>query len=110
MKLYRIFLPKYYNNGQPIEAKKLRKIADDIRTKFGAYSANPFATLPIIQGVWTDGGKNKIYTDQLICIELFVEDTFDNQAWLKSFKELARQELKQEELFVVVQNAEIILK
>lgn len=107
VKLYRIFLPKYYNNSNLIEPKKIRKITEQIQEKFGAYSLNPFARLPIIEGIWTSDTK-KVYSDTLYCVELFVEDTFNNQSWLKAFKEMARQELQQEELFVIVQNAEIL--
>jgi len=41
-------------------------------------------------------------------LDLFVEDTFDIQKWFKAKKELWRQELQQEELFIIVQNAEIV--
>lgn len=108
MKLYRIFLPKNYNSGKPIESNKIGKIAQMIKDRFGAYSFNPFASPPIIQGVWTskDGFT---YEERMNLIELFVEDTIDNQKWLRAFKEMVRQELNQEEIFIIVQDAEIIL-
>ncbi len=108
MKLYRIFIPKQYNDGKKIEPKKIRKLTEMVRERFGAYSINPFAMLPFIQGVWTSEETHKLYTEPMFMIELFVEDTFKNQRWLKSFKERARQELDQEELFVISQNAEIL--
>jgi len=108
MKLYRIFLPKQYNDGREIEAKKIGKLTELIRERFGAYSINPFATLPVIQGVWTSEERSRLYIEPMFMIELFIEDTFDNQKWLKSFKEMARQELEQVELFVIAQNAEIL--
>jgi len=107
MKLYRIFIPKVYNNGEPIPIVKIRKITESIREKFGAYSFNPFAKLPILAGVWTDD-KSKVYSESMQLIELFVEDTFDNQKWIKAFKEITRQDLQQEEIFIIVQDAEII--
>lgn len=108
MKLYKIFLPKSYNNGKMIEIRKIREVTKEIQGKFGAYSLDPFARLPIIQGVWTSDKTSKIYSEQMYLVELFVEDTFDNQKWLKSFKEIVRQKLEQEEIFVIVQNAEIL--
>lgn len=108
MKLYRIFIPKCYKDGKRIETKKIRKVLEDIRKRFGAYSLNPLAVLPLIQGVWTSNLTNKIYREQVFMVELFVQDTFDNQRWLKAFKEMARQELEQEEIFIIVQDAEII--
>ena len=108
MKLYKIFIPKFYNDGKRIETKKTRKIAEDIRRKFGAYSANPYADFPIIEGTWTSDSTKKVYRDKLFLIELFVEDTFKNQEWLKAFKIMVKQELEQEEIFIIVQNADII--
>ena len=108
MKLYRIFIPKCYNDGNKIETKKIRKVLGEIREHFGAYSLNPLATLPLIEGIWTSDTIDKIYKEQVFMVELFLQDTFDNQKWLKSFKEIVRQELKQEEIFIIVQDAEII--
>lgn len=105
MKLYRIFLPKKYNNGKKIPDKKFREIADQLMKKFKTYSFHPHAQLPLIEGEWV-GELGKIYKDECFCIEIFVQDTFDNQKWLKSFTEIVRQLLKQTELFVLCQNAE----
>jgi len=108
LKLYRIFIPKVYNNGKPIEDKKIRKITDEIRDRFKGYSANPESVFPIWEGAWED---DKIpYTEPVICIELFTQDTFDNQSWIRSQTELWRQLLKQKSLFVLVQHAEMIRK
>lgn len=41
MKLYRLFLPKRFNNGKLIPSSKMLKIAEEIREKFGAYSFDP---------------------------------------------------------------------
>ena len=108
MKLYRIFLPKRHSNGEPVPLPKIRKVTENIRERFGAYSLNPFAKLPVIQGVWTDD-KSRIYTEPMYVIELFIEDTFDNKRWMAAFKEMIRQELEQKELFIIAQDAEILL-
>ncbi len=107
MKLYRIFLPKRFNDGKNIPTNKILKIAEEIREKFGAYSIDPYGRLPIIQGVWTSDKKRK-YEDEMNILDLFVEDTFNIQKWFRAKKEIWRQELEQEELFIIVQNAEII--
>lgn len=106
MKLYKIFLPKKYNSGELIPTKIIMEIIEPIEEKFGAYSLSS-ATLPVISGAWTSETGRK-YSEPMFLIELFVEDTFDNQKWLKSFKEIWRQSLKQEEFFVISQNAEVL--
>ncbi len=108
MKLYRIFLPKYFNDGKQIPEKKILKIAEEIREKFGAYSLDPYGKLPIIQGVWTSNSTQEKYQEDMYLLDLFVEDTFDIKKWFKAKREIWRQELEQEELFIIVQNAEII--
>ena|SRR3989344_4399524 len=107
MKLYRIFLPKRFNDGKLIPSKIILKIAEEIRERFGAYSLDPFGRLPIIQGIWTSEKERK-YQDEMNILDLLVEDTFDTKKWFKAKREIWRQELKQEELFIIVQDAEII--
>ena len=108
MKIYKIFLPKNDRSGKPIPIQKIHSITERIREKFGAYSFNPFAKLPVIAGVWTDS-KSRNYSEPMQVIELFVEDTFNNKKWITAFKEMVRQELQQDELFIMVQDAEILL-
>lgn len=110
MKLYRIFLPKTYNDGTPIEDSKLREITKQIRDKFKGYSANPKAVFPIWEGAWIDEKHNRALLENVICVELFTQDTFDNQRWMRSQTELWKQTLEQDDLFVLVQNAEMIKK
>lgn len=87
--------------------KLIFSIAEEIEDRFGAYSLDPFAHLPVIQGCWTDEtGLN--YKEQMFLLELFVEDTFDNRKWIIAYKEMIKQKLKQKEIFIMEMNAEII--
>lgn len=97
MKLYRIFLPKTYDTKKKIPLKIILKILEDIEERFGAYSMNPFAQLPLI-GCWKDN-KDKKYEEEHFEVELFTEDTFENKRWIIAYKEMIRQKLKQEEHF-----------
>ncbi len=107
MKLYRIYLPKLFNDKKPVPEEILFTILKTIREKFGGYSLDPSGRLPVIQGAWTSS-EQKVYVDEMSVIELFVEDTFDTQKWFKTQKEIWRELLQQEELFIIVQDAEII--
>ena len=90
-----------------IEIKKIREIGERTAKRFGAYSLD-VSSLPVIQGVWTSGKTDKRYSEPMYKIELFIEDTFKNHDWLKSFKEIIKQDLEQEEIFIIVHNAEIL--
>ncbi len=112
MKLYRIYLPKYYSKldgslGEKVDIKELRKITKEIQDKFHGCSYNPRATLPFIQGMW-EGKEKQVYKEPMFLVELFIEDTFKNQEWIQAKKILWKLELKQEELFIIVQNADIV--
>jgi len=106
MKLYRLYLPKKYNDGEDIPDEKIAEIIERLRKKFGPFSVNPHAMLPIM-GVWTSSSKGQ-FEEPINLIEIFLEDTFQNKKWLKVFMELIRQELGQEEIFLIAQNAELI--
>jgi hypothetical protein len=108
MKLYRIFLPKQDQKGNEISSAKADKITRMIEKRFGAYSLNPLARLPLIQGAWTSKSTKKIQKEPMHVAELFLEDTFKNRRWVKAIKEMARQEFKQEEIFIISQEAEIL--
>ena len=107
MKLYSIFLPKNYNNKKPIQTKKIRRITKEIREKFGSYSADPHAKLPIIEGTWTSETK-KLFNETMTAVQVFTEDTYKTQRWFKAKKETWAQELDQEVLFIIEQHAEIL--
>lgn len=107
MKLHRIFLPKKFNDGKLIPMKLILEIAEQIEERFGAYSINPFAYLPIIQGCWTDGvGMN--YKEPMFLLELFVEDTFKNSDWIKAYRVMIEQKLDQKRIFIIEMNAEVV--
>ena len=107
MKLYKIFIPKKYNDGKLIPLDKTTEILNKVEEKFGGYSLDPFGRLPLI-GVWNDMNSKKKYIDEVQVLELFVEDTFNIKKWFSAMKEIWRQSLEQEELFIIVQDAEII--
>ena len=85
MKLYRLFLPQTYNDGKSIPNEIIFKITEKIRDRFGAYSLNPHATLPIIEGTWTSPTTKKRFTETMTLIEIFLEDTHKNKEWIKAF-------------------------
>ena len=107
MKLYQIYLPKYFKDGTKIPEEMILKIADEIEKEFGGYSFDPFGRLPIIRGIWISE-NNKRYSEEMNVVQLFTEDTFDVKKWFKAKREIWRQDLKQESLFIIVQDAEII--
>ncbi len=107
MKLYKIFIPKKYNNGSLIPLAKTTELLNEVEKRFGSYTLDPFGKLPLI-GVWNDPKNKERYVDEVQIPELFVEDTIDIKRWITASKELWRQKLEQAELFIMVQDAEII--
>jgi len=107
MKLYRIFLPKTFNDKKKIPEKIIQTIAEKIQERFGGYSLDPFAHLPVIQGSWQDNEGLK-YEEEHFLLELFIEDTFENKKWISAYKEMIRQDLKQKEIFILQMDAEVV--
>ncbi len=107
MKLYRIFLPKKYNSKEKIPMRLILDVAEEIENRFGAYSLNPFAYLPIIQGSWTDD-SGLTYREEMFLLEVFVEDTFANKEWIQAYKVLIKQKLIQKAIFIIGMDAEIV--
>jgi len=107
MKLYSIYLPKTYNSKKPIPTKKIRKITEEVREKFGEYSIDPYAKLPLIEGIWTSETK-RLFRESMYMIQIFTQDTYDTQKWIKAMKEVWRQALDQKVLFIIEQHAEIL--
>ena len=108
MKLYNIYIPKFYNNGEKIPQEKIAKILDEIIEKFGVSSYQENAKLPLVQGVWISK-EGKRYSDVVSLVCLILEDTVDHNKWFIEKSRLWRQELEQEEFFIVVQYAELII-
>ena len=107
MKLYRIFIPKTFDTKTKIQSKKIQNIAEQIQARFGGYSLDPFAHLPVVQGSW-QGSDGLKYEEFHFLLELFVEDTFENKKWISAYKEMIRQDLKQQEIFILEINAEVV--
>lgn len=107
MKLYRIYLPKKYNDSTIIPSQLIAKITEQIHEKFGGYTLDPFGRLPIMQGIWKSP-QDIIYQDEINVVEIFVEDTLDIKKWFRANQELWRQELKQDKLFIIVQDADVL--
>jgi len=106
LKLFRFFIPKNYNDGHKIPALKIKYVTDQIIDKFKGYTMNPNAVLPILEGVWIKKGNP--YRDKVICIELFCQDTYENCDWVRDFCKMTRTALKQEALFVLYHDAELV--
>lgn len=78
-----------------------------LKKDLAVITLDPFGRLPLI-GVWNDSKNKERYVDEVQILELFVEDTIDIKRWITASKELWRQKLEQAELFIMVQDAEII--
>ena len=60
MKEYDIFIPLYYNDGKPIEARKLRRLQDRLLKRFDGLTFFPQPN----QGFWTMGEVT--YRDEIV--------------------------------------------
>lgn len=92
---YEILLPLQFNDGENIPDEWLGEANSEFADHFGAAS---FET-QIIKGQWTNAGS--VYSDQLCRFVIDVQDSAENQRWMKGYRDRWKSRLKQLELWLV---------
>lgn len=102
MRRYEILLPLRFNDGSPVPDELVGETILDLRRRFGAVSLET----QTIRGVWQQSGQ--IYRDDLARIFVDVEDTPENRAWFRQFKEKLKADFQQLDIWIVTHPVEII--
>ena len=102
MRRYEILLPLRFNDGSPVPDELVGETILDLRRRFGAVSLET----QTIRGVWQQAGQ--IYRDDLARIFVDVEDTPENRAWFRQFKEKLKADFQQLDIWIVTHPVEII--
>jgi len=106
LKIYRVFIPLTYPDGKDVENEKLHKYRLNIKNKFNAYTQTSIESP--IKGEWYNKKKSGFDDDELFTIEIVVKNTSNNRRWFKNLKKELMKDLKQEDIFILCQNVEII--
>jgi hypothetical protein len=95
VKEYDIFLPLYYNDGEPIEVSKFQDVQSRLLTEFEGLT---FFCQPN-QGFWKMGDVT--YQDEIVILRVIGSNLRSARKFLRELKEELKQSLRQEEILIV---------
>lgn len=98
------YLPSYYNDKTPIEAKKYRYVKNKLLMKFGGVSVHP-AT---VEGLWKDPKTSIIYSDNSYKFEITVEKNDESKKFFEEFKEELKVIFKQHQIYMLCTEVDMI--
>jgi hypothetical protein len=99
VKEYDIYVPVNYNNGSPVEARKLEAIAGKPIDFFGGLNYSPVHN----RGFWRMG--NVMFRDQVVILHVLAEKVRPARKFLRKLKEEMRRDLRQEAILIVEKEA-----
>ena len=102
MKEYDIYIPLTYNDGEPIEARKMLRIRERLLAQFGGLTYFPQEN----EGFWTFGGVT--YRDAIVIYRVFATRATTARRFLLKLKEELKKELEQEEILIVEKEADLL--
>ncbi len=95
MKEYDVFIPLFYNNGDPVEPGKFQDLQCRLLEQFGGLTYFPQAN----QGFWKLG--NVTYRDQIVIYRVISQDSVIARVFLSRLKEHLKREFQQQEILIV---------
>jgi hypothetical protein len=102
VKEYDIYVPLKYNDGSPIESRKLVNLRERLLEQFGGVTFFPQSN----EGFWTQGGVT--YRDEIVIYRVLTDKVRTARRFLSQLKEELKRNLKQEEILIVEKDAELL--
>ena len=102
MKEYDLDVPLTYNDGSPIERRKLVKLRDRLLKQFGGLTFFPQHN----QGFWTMGGVT--YRDEIVIYRVITSKATAARRFFRLLKEELKRDLEQEEILIVEKDADLL--
>src|SRR6476469_7536440 len=95
VKEYDLYIPLAYNDGAPIESRKLVRLRNRLLREFGGLTFFPQSN----EGFWTVAGVT--YRDQIVIYRVISGNMRAARRFLRELKEELKRELDQEEILIV---------
>jgi len=102
VKEYDIYVPLRYNDGEPVESRKLVRLRERLLAQFGGLTFFPQQN----DGFWTFGGVT--YRDEIVIFRVFASKTAAARRFLLKLKEELKKDLQQEEILIVEKDADLL--
>ncbi|MBW3597795.1 MAG: hypothetical protein KY475_11030, partial [Planctomycetes bacterium] len=102
VKEYDLFIPLTYNDGSPIEPRKLQDLLHRLLEQFGGVTLFPQPN----EGYWTMGDVT--YRDEIVIFRVLASKPRVARRFLSRLKQELKIDLKQEELLIVERDVDTI--
>lgn len=102
MKEYDLFIPLCYNDGSPIEARKLQRLHARLLDQFDGLTFFPQPN----EGWWKLAGVT--YRDEIVIYRVLTAKVRSTRKFLSELKKDLMREFQQEEILIVERNAETL--
>jgi hypothetical protein len=102
VKEYELYVPLSYNDGSSIESEKLLRIRARLLEQFGSLTFFPQHN----DGFWTMGGVT--FRDSIVIYRVVTDKTRTARKFFRQLKEELKTDLKQEEIFIVEKDVNIL--
>ena len=102
MKEYDLYVPLTYNDGTPVEPKKIERIGLKLLEQFGGVTFFPQPN----EGLWRMGPVT--FRDQIVIFRVLSAKIRDARRFFKTLKGELKAELAQEEILVVEKDVETL--
>jgi hypothetical protein len=99
---FTILLPLYFNDGTPVPVELITRTEDELLDFFGAMSTDTAR----VHGRWTSQGR--LFSDTLLRVTVACDGTAEQRAFVRNLKEALKTRFQQEEIWITVQQIEII--
>jgi hypothetical protein len=100
VKEYDIFIPLYYNDGAPIEGRKLQRFQARLLEQFEGLTFFPQPN----EGYWKLGDIT--YRDEIVIYRVLTSKTRSARVFLSQLKADLKRDLRQEEILIIERDVE----
>lgn len=87
-----------YNDGSDIEPEKFNEVRTELLDRFGGFTIAPYS----LEGGWIDPNDKIRYFDRTKLFEVTINQTNDNEEFLREYKTKLKKRFKQHELYMIV--------
>jgi hypothetical protein len=102
VKEYDLFIPLLYNDGSPIEVRKLQRLQARLLEHFGGLTFFPQPN----EGYWKLSGVT--YHDEIVIYRVLSDKVRSARKFLAELKGDLKRELRQEEILIVERDIETL--
>jgi hypothetical protein len=102
VKEYDLYIPLSYNDGTPIEPRKLVRLRNRLLRQFGGLTFFPQRN----EGFWIVAGVT--YRDAIVIYRVIAGDVPAARRFLRKLKEDLKRDLDQEEILIVEKEADLL--